>query len=399
MAVASVAVVTCGLVGGGVAVAHGGGESSGSGAVEAERHGTPWRAHGARGTVASVAGTSFVLDAKNGSTVDVATTDTTTFAVVSQGTVADATVGSYVVVYGRSGDDGVLNAKWLTLKPQPDATASAYSSSWHWRHGVAGVVAAYDPTTGALTVTTDEGPVTVATGADTKVKSIVAGSLADVVPGATVNVNGDRADDGTLTARRVKIFAPATVEPLPIEPVVSTTVVPVETPTTAAPTTTTEAPPATPTPPPEETGLRGTVTEVLGTTLTVATRDGGTVTVLTDGATRFGVKDCDRRGDDSGDAPASLADVVVGSDVKIKGVVNADGTVTATAVLLDDDDGDGRGDRDGAWDDGDHRGKWDHHDEDGEWDRHDDEGGDWQGGRRDSDGGRGGEGWGGRDDD
>ena len=285
LAVASVAVLTCGLVSGGVAFAHSGGETSGS-VSSSESWRSPWRSTGVRGTVSSVTGTTFVVDAKHGDDVTVTTSEVTAFSLTTPGTVADAAVGSYVVAYGRTGDDGVLTVKWLTVKPAPET--AAFGSSWQRRHAVAGVIAANDPATGVLTITTDEGDVAVNTTATTKVKKVTVATIADLTVGASVGVLGTFADDGTLAASRVKVLPAAVGDPtpVPVEPVVSTTIVePLESTTTTAAPPTTEAPPSTTPPPSDETGVRGTVASVLGATLTVTSRDGATVTVLTDDST------------------------------------------------------------------------------------------------------------------
>jgi hypothetical protein len=378
--VAVVAIAVCALLSGGVAYAHAnGGTESGPARAADDGH---RRGHGARGTVASIDGSTFVLTKRDGTGVTVTTSDTTAFSLTVQGTIADAVVGSYVVAHGPADDAGTLTARWLAIKPAP-ADAGA-GGKWQWRHGVAGVVSAYDPATGLLTITGSDGtPVSVLTTADTKVLKTTAATIADLSVGATVGVHGTYADDGTLAADRVKILPAAIAKPVPVEPVVqtveTTTTVAAAPATTAAPTTTTATTVA---PEPTGTEVRGVVTAVEGTTLTLATRDGATVVVTTDASTVFEVKDCDGR--DSGDGTAApgvldsvavLADVVVGATVKVVGTSTGDGTVAATAVILG---GDGDGGHRGAWDgDGEHRGgDWSGRDGSG----HDKSGRGWSGG-------------------
>jgi hypothetical protein len=374
LAMGAVAVLTCGVLSGGVAYAHSSGGSEVGDAPAADS--VPRRDHGARGTVAAIDGTTFIVTQRDGTGVSVTTSDTTTFRVTSTATVADATVGSYVVVRGKKADDGSVTAKALAIRPAQEATSSgrAFGVARHWWHGLAGDVTGNDPATGALTISTPNGVVAVLTSADTKVIETTAGTIADLTVGARVGVHGTFADDGTLSAERVKVLPAALTQPDPV-PVESTTtttsttvvVDPVVTTTTELPSPTTTAPPAAA----EEAAVRGIVASVDGTTFAITARDGTTVAVSTDAATRFVVKDCDgawnKRDDASSDdgnaaddQAASIADVTVGAQVKVVGTAGADGTVLAAAVLIGDDDGrrsggdrhdDERGDHDGERDD------------------------------------------------
>jgi hypothetical protein len=387
------AVAALGMLSGGVAYAHStGGSDDGSTKIA---DAVPRRAHGVRGTVAAIDGSTFVVTKLDGTGVTVTTSDTTGFSVTDPATVADAAVGSYVVVHGRTGDDGTLNAGWLAIKPAP-ADPAAPAGKWHWRHGVAGQVTTNDAATGILTVTTTDGVVTVATTPETKVLKKTAGTIANLAVGALVGVHGTFADDGTLAADRVKVLPVASIAPVPVQPVVQAVAQPVVPTTVAAvePTATTSAPPSTTAAPaPSQTEVRGTVLSVEGETFALTTREGTALTVLTTAETVFGTKDCDGRDGDgaSGDPAgallagtvATLAAVVVGVDVKVVGTLGADGALVASEVLV------------GAGGDGAHDGKTGSHSESNHAERdhaerdHAERGGDdsgWDGWRGDEDG-------------
>jgi hypothetical protein len=337
------AVVALGMLSGGVAYAHstGGSEDGSTKIADA----VPRRAHGVRGTVAAIDGTNFVVTTRDGTGVTVTTSDATGFSVTDPATVADAAVGAYVVVHGRTGDDGTVNAGWLAIKPPP-ADPAAPAGKWHWRHGVAGLVTTNDPATGILTVTTVDGVVNVATTPETKVLKTTAGTIANLAVGALVGVHGTFADDGTLAADRVKVLPVAAIAPVPVPPVAQPVAQPVVPTTVAAvePTTTSVPPSTTAAPAPSQTEVRGTVLSVEGETFALTTREGTTLTVLTTADTVFGAKDCDGRGDDGAsvdpagallaDTVATLAAVVVGIDVKVVGTLGADGTLVASEVLV-----------------------------------------------------------------
>ena len=106
------------------------------------------------------------------------------------------------------------------------------------------------------------------------------GSLSDISVGDDVRVRGRRAEDGSVTARSI------TVQP-------------------------------------DGDKVRGRVTEVNGSTISLENRD-GTVSVTTDGSTTFYL---------NGEA-ASLADVAAGNSVTAYGTTQADGSVSATLVLI-----------------------------------------------------------------
>jgi hypothetical protein len=338
------AVAALGMLSGGVAYAHStGGSDDGSTKIA---DAVPRRAHGVRGTVAAIDGTTFVVTTRDGTGVTVTTSDTTGFSVTDPATVADAAVGAYVVVHGRAGDDGTLNAGWLAIKPAP-ADPAAPAGKWHWRHGVAGLVTTNDPATGILTVTTVDGVVTVATTPETKVLKTTAGTIANLAVGAVVGVHGTFADDGTLAADRVKVLPLAAIAPVPVQPVAQPVAQPVVPTTVAAvePTAPTSVPPSTTAAPaPSQTEVRGTVLSVEGAMFALTTREGTTLTVLTTADSVFGAKDCDGRDGDgaSGDPAgallagtlATLAAVVVGVDVKVVGTLGADGTLVASEVLV-----------------------------------------------------------------
>jgi hypothetical protein len=355
----------------------------------------------AHSTGGSDDGSTFVVTKLDGTGVTVTTSDTTGFSVTDPATVADAAVGSYVVVHGRTGDDGTLNAGWLAIKPAP-ADPAAPAGKWHWRHGVAGQVTTNDAATGILTVTTTDGVVTVATTPETKVLKKTAGTIANLAVGALVGVHGTFADDGTLAADRVKVLPVASIAPVPVQPVVQAVAQPVVPTTVAAvePTAPTSVPPppTTAAPAPSQTEVRGTVLSVDGETFALTTREGTALTVLTTAETVFGTKDCDGRDGDgaSGDPAgallagtvATLAAVVVGVDVKVVGTLGADGALVASEVLV------------GAGGDGAHDGKTGSHSESNHAERdhaerdhaerdHAERGGDdsgWDGWRGDEDG-------------
>jgi hypothetical protein len=342
-------VLTCGAFTAGPALANSSGDAGPSGGTAVE-----WYQHQRRhagGTVAAVDGTNLVVMQRDGSTLNVTTTDATAVTTTTRATLADVTPGSFVTVRVRKADDGTVTAKRIDIRPAPDAGSASDSDGWSgwkpWRRGVAGAVESIDPSTGVITLATDDGPVTVATVEGTKVTKTVALSVADVAVGAPVKLKGEEAADGTFSAIRIQVLAAAAEAP----------------PTTELPTTT--EPPTTTTPPaaddggvddgksgddasPSNSRYHGIVLSVDGVTFALTLRDGTVVTVVTSDVTEFRNK-LAPNGDDG--TPASLADVAVGSWVKVKGSLDG-AALYAEKVTVGPDEGN----RDGGWDDGRHRG-------------------------------------------
>ncbi len=165
-------------------------------------------------------------------------------------------------------------------------------------HGARGTITAIDGTT--LTVESEDGAtVTVTTSDDTRVTEATEGTLADIATGDTVRVMGPEGDDGRVAARAV-IEVPARDE--------------------AAEGEAPEGGPG------RGRGLVGTVASVDGTSLTVTTAAGETVTVTTDDDTEVAVI-----------AALAVADLEVGDEVGVRAVADddaSDGSVAAQGIMV-----------------------------------------------------------------
>jgi len=139
--------------------------------------------------------------------------------------------------------------------------------------------------------------------------------FADLKVGQRVEVEGSTQPDQSVLAARVSVEKPERDENTRTPTVTGT-------PPTPAPTRT---------PRPEEVELEGTVGTITGASFVLMTRP-GPVTIQTDTATIF-------RRDGS---PATFADIHVGGRVEVKGARQADGSVLASRVDIEGDEGEER---------------------------------------------------------
>lgn len=173
------------------------------------------------GTVASISGTGFTVSVAGSTTPKAVTTSSSTmFIQTVAGTAADAQPGTEVLAVGTRDAAGALVATKLAVLPaggtgaDPESdhgggpakpTGSGSGSKEGSEHSgfVVGQVTAN--TGGTLTVITHDGPQTVITTAATTVTVTTQAALTAVTPGATVQVKGTTAADGSLAARLVHI--------------------------------------------------------------------------------------------------------------------------------------------------------------------------------------------------
>lgn len=178
--------------------------------------GRGWGEHrrpGAHGTVTGVDGTTVTVEDLEGEATTITTDDETTVLDVAEGELADLAAGDNVVVMAGPGDDegatgtarrivdlGALDP--ATLHPdRSEAPEGADDEDGEGRHRfgpTVGTVAAVDGT--SVTVTTEDGDVTVTTDDETAVAVVTEIAVADLAEGDTVGARGEVADDGTVAA-------------------------------------------------------------------------------------------------------------------------------------------------------------------------------------------------------
>lgn len=316
-AVAIVSGVT--LLGGGIAVAAGGGPGG--------RHHRGH--HGIAGTVTAVTDPTFAVDRRNGDAAVVTTTPDTKYFETVDATVADATVGSFVVVRGERTEDGdnvTVAAKHIHIRPAP-------AEGVHRPRG--GTVLTNDGST--LTVQRGNGKIiTVTTTADTKVRKTTAATFDDIDVGEFVHVRGERTGDNTATAKAVDIddsTRPAKPErPAPPANEAAASAPASENaqgvPVSATETASDDAPrrPA----PGSSVRVGGQIASIDGTTFVLRHRE-RQITVQTTDATIFKVRHADGTVTDG-----SFADLAAGNRVMVAGTVQEDGSLLAEKVLTGD---------------------------------------------------------------
>ena len=119
--------------------------------------------------------------------------------------VDDLSVGATVQVTGRPGEDGMVQARSLTLTPTGDGAASASMMLGDaGRGGPGGVVSLLGPIEsleeGGVTIAGAQGTKRVALGPATTVWKLETGSRADLVEGAAVRITGSAGADGQVQA-------------------------------------------------------------------------------------------------------------------------------------------------------------------------------------------------------
>jgi hypothetical protein len=339
----------CSLGMGGVALAHGapGGRSPGA-------HAADHRANGVGGTVSSLNDPAFTVTTRNSTTSTVTTTSDTAWTLSDDAVLTDVTAGDIVRVHRH----GTEAAERITILPATPTTTQSQR-----RNDIIGTVVSNDGTN--VVVNTTNGDVTVPVDAETTVTAITTAAFGDLLVGDHVRVTGARDDAGNVAATAVRIDrATAPAKPAGTRPdTTSTAAAATDTASPTTPAALTAASTgtadtatsgddgsATPTPTPTPTStaaaaaadgtsdttssqapeVHGTVQDVNDPNFTVTTRR-GQVAVVTNASTTYVVV-----ADDGTTSAGTFADVTANDEVTVEGTTSADGTVTATRVVIGD---------------------------------------------------------------
>jgi hypothetical protein len=192
-----------------------------------------------------------------------------------------------------------------TSSPAAPPGAAASPGSGFRRGGLAGTVSSFDGATLVL-ATRQGGTVDVQTSGSTAVTRPVTGTVSDLVPDATVVVSGPLNADGTYAASTIVIGAPGAGSTLGGN--------------------------RNGTPAPRQgagsfggarAGTAGTVKAVNGAAVVLTTAQGSTVTIVTSPSTVV-----------TKTVAGTLSDLTPGESVTLTGSQNADGTYTATRIVI-----------------------------------------------------------------
>ena len=183
---------------------------------------------------------------------------------------------------------GAPKVSTTTSTSSPTAQPSAAASPGGFRRGgLAGTVSSFDGVTLVL-ATRQGGPVKVQTSGSTAVTKTVTGTVSDIVPDVTVVVSGPVNPDGSYAASNVVIGAPGSRGSFG-----------------------------------GRAGTAGTVKTVNGADVVVTTAQGSPVTIVTSASTVV-----------TKTVAGALSDLVPSEAVTVTGPQNADGTYTATRIVV-----------------------------------------------------------------
>jgi hypothetical protein len=174
-----------------------------------------------------------------------------------------------------------------TSSPTAQPNAAASPGAGFRRGGLAGTVSSFDGATLVL-ASRQGGPVKVQTSGSTAVTKTGTGTVSDIVPDATVVVSGPVNPDGSYAASTVVIGAPGSRGSFG-----------------------------------GRAGTAGTVKAVNGADVVVTTAQGSTVTVVTSASTVV-----------TKTVAGALSDLVPSEVVTVTGPQNADGSYTATRIVI-----------------------------------------------------------------
>jgi hypothetical protein len=172
-----------------------------------------------RGTIASVDGATYVINARDGGDLKVALADNAQIAVVVKASLADIKQGLFVGVTAMPQPDGSLSA--LEVHIFPDAMRGTGEGHYSWdlrpqstmtNANVDQVVTAVDGQT--LTLKYKDGEKKIFVAADTPIVAYVRGDKIDLKPGAQVFIAAVKQPDGTLQGRAWRVGREGVTPPM-----------------------------------------------------------------------------------------------------------------------------------------------------------------------------------------
>jgi hypothetical protein len=172
-----------------------------------------------RGTIASVDGSTYVIEARDGAEQRVALADNAQIAAVVKASLADIKQGLFVGVTAMPEPDGSLSALEVHIFPEAMRGTGEGHYSWDLRPkstmtnaNVDQVVTAVDGQT--LTLKYKDGEKKIFVAADTPIVAYVRGDNNDLKPGAKVFIAAIKQPDGTLQGRAWRIGRDGVTPPM-----------------------------------------------------------------------------------------------------------------------------------------------------------------------------------------
>ena len=162
-----------------------------------------------RGTVASLDGATLTVATREGPAVPVTLTEPLTVGSLRRVALADLTPGTSLGVVAEPASDGTLQAVAVTVLP-PGVRITERQFAWDLRPNTSmndgPIEAIVEGSAGRdVTLSIMGRSVPVRIGAETPLLMPVPAARADLVPGAVVFINAQRAADGTVAASRVTV--------------------------------------------------------------------------------------------------------------------------------------------------------------------------------------------------
>jgi hypothetical protein len=172
-----------------------------------------------RGTIASIDGSTYVIEARDGSELKVALADNAQVAAVVKASLADIKQGLFVGVTAMPQADGSLSALEVHIFPEAMRGTGEGHYSWDLRPkstmtnaNVDQVVTAVDGQT--LTLKYKDGEKKIFVAADAPIVAYVRGDNSDLKPGAKVFIAAVKQPDGTLQGRAWRIGRDGVTPPM-----------------------------------------------------------------------------------------------------------------------------------------------------------------------------------------
>ena len=172
-----------------------------------------------RGTIASIDGAAYVIDARDGAKVKVALADNAQIAAVVKASLADIKQGLFVGVTAMPQADGSLSALEVHIFPEAMRGTGEGHYSWDLRPkstmtnaNVDQVVTAVDGQT--LTLKYKDGEKKIFVAADTPIVAYVQGDNSDLKPGAKVFIAAVKQPDGSLQGRAWRVGRDGVTPPM-----------------------------------------------------------------------------------------------------------------------------------------------------------------------------------------
>jgi len=166
------------------------------------------------GTITNINGDKLTLTTAQGKVTVKINSDNLTVQNIGTGSLADLHEGGYLIAVGPQDTKGNIAATSIIIRPQPQGAtptppeasspANPRSPRTGARRGVSGTITKVNGR--SLTVTTDQGTVTVNVDSDATIQNSTAGTVSDLAEGQSLIVLGPQDADGNVTATIIIIL-------------------------------------------------------------------------------------------------------------------------------------------------------------------------------------------------